>query len=432
MDVALATGMTELDNKVTEILKERKDIEVTKVNYREFFKIKHFNIVVISNRLVGDIVMSKLLFDLKSNNTRVVYLTSSDDPFGIKECFNYSINDILLDPVKPSEIINLILKPNSFSDISDIYLEYSGLENKEGKITNRVIEKKVEVPVKEIVYKTRTMKKSIITVYTTDDAFVTADFITQLSVILSKKVDQKILILDFNTLFPVMDNFLGVKKEINIESKYDIEKSTSLTLMYNALERDILNENNLVKFVKKHPKYKNIDLATGLYDLMLFEKMPNEYFSKIVNTASRIYDTILINTNPDISLGSTFVPIKLSSEIIFIVKPNYTSIRNALFVAENFKNVITKDKLNFVIYDFSPKSLDSEIIEELFCDYKLIGYIPKDDIREYALNKQKPFIETIGVKKESKKAYYSILEKLDYVPKASFFSRFFVKKEGAI
>ncbi|URZ15423.1 MinD/ParA family ATP-binding protein [Clostridium felsineum] len=442
MRVAIATGMTELDEKICSNFKENEDIQITVVNYREFFDKEKFDVAVVSKRLMGDMNLEQLFFLLKSKNTRIIYLTSSDDVLGVKRCFKYS-NDILFDPVEPQDVIKLILKPNSFSDITDIYLKYSNMELKEGETgtpvkiikegsntQTRIVEKIVEKPVKvtETVYKTKILKKKVITCYTTDNALLTADLITQLSVLLSKKTNQKILILDFNTLFPVMDNFLGVTREVDIESKYDVEKSTSLTLMYNAIERNNLNESNFAKFVKK-TKYKNLDLATGNYNLMLFEKTPNDYFSKIVNIASRIYDTILINTNPDISLASTFESIKIATDNILIVKPNYTSIRNTLLLVDSLKTIVNKEKLKFVISEISSSSLDSETIEKLFEGCNIIGYLKKDTRKEEALNKQKPFIDSIALKKSDIKPYINILEKFDYIPQSRFFDKVFFKKE---
>ena len=440
MKVAVATGMTELDEKVQNILKSKTDFKTSIINYREFFDKEKFDVAVVSTRLLGEMDINQLFFILKSkNNTRIIYLTNEDDVQGVKKCFGYSINDILFDPVKPENIIKLILKPNSFSDISSIYLKYSNMELrcgetgtpvkiiKEGNNTQtKVIEKVkvVEKPVKvtETVYKTKILKKKILTFYSSDNALLTADLITQLGVLLSKKTNQKILILDFNTLFPVIDDFFGIKKEIELESKYDIGGNTSLVLIYNALERNNLDENSFSKFVKK-TKYKNLDVATGLYDLMLFEKMSPEYFEKIVNVASQMYDTILINTNPDISLASTFEPMKIATDNIFIVEPNYTSIRNMLFVVDNFKNRLSGDKIKFVVSNYSNNGLDKEVIEEILNNYNIIGYIPSDDRKEKALNKQKPFIDSIGLKKNDIKPYISLLEKFNYIPKITLWDK---------
>ncbi|PJI10078.1 MULTISPECIES: MinD/ParA family ATP-binding protein [Clostridium] len=435
MKIGVATGMTELDEKVSKMLENTKDMKVVVVNYREFFLKENFDVVVLSRRLTGEMDINDVLFLVKSKNTRIVYLTNEDDTAGVKRCFNYSINDILFDPVKPEDVIKLILKPNSFSDISSIYLKYSNLENDEKASQlkkQKVIEKKVKVPVKEIIYKTKILRKNVIAVYSVEDSLLTADFITQIGVILSKKSNQKILILDFNTLFPTVDDFFGIKKEISIQSKYDIKNSTSIELMYNAIERKIFNEDNFTKFVNKHNKYKNIDIATGLYDLMLFEKMPPEYFENIINIASQIYDTVLINTNPDISLGSTFVPIKLSTKIICIVRPNYTSIRNMLFVIDNLKKAVSLSKFNIVISELSNNSLDIETIEKLFEKYKIIGYLPHDSRKEEALNNQKPFIDTLGLKSQCIKPYMEVLKNLGYIPKASILDRFFIGKKGVI
>lgn len=448
MTLAIATGMKELDERIKEIILSKEDLQIQIVNYREFFDKKEFDIAIVSERLVGDMDMNQLFFLLKSKNTRVIYLTNEEDVKGIKKCFSYSINDILFDPVKPQNAANLVLNPNSFADITDIYLKYSNMElekNEDGtpvKIINaggnknggttvieknnaKVVEKVIEKPVviKETVYKVKTLKQKIITFYATDNALLTADLITQIGVLLSQKIEQKILILDFNTLFPVMDHFLGINKNIDIESKYDVDDNTSLVAMYNAIERNILNSSTFSNFVKKHPKYKNLDIATGLYDLALFEKMPNEYFERIINTATDIYDTILINTNPDISLGGTFIPIAKATDIICITEANYTEIRNLLFVINNLKLKIPKDKFKIVVSNVASKSLDKETIKEIFKGYDILSYIPYDEAKERSLNEQKPFIN--GLNNKKLEPYIKVLENLDYLPKTSLLDKVF-------
>ncbi|PJI06583.1 MULTISPECIES: hypothetical protein [Clostridium] len=447
MKIAIATGMTELDEKICSRLKDNKDMIINVVNYREFFDKQNFNIAVISERLLGDMNLEQLFFVLKSKNTRIIYLTNADDVNGIKRCFKYSINDILFDPVKPEDIIKLILEPNSFADISDIYLKYSNMQLKSGeagtpikvikesggkpKVVEKVVEKIIEKPVtvKETIYKTKILKKKIITFYATDNALLPANLITQLGVLLSKRTNQKILILDFNTLFPIVDDFFGVKKEISIESKYDIGSSTSLVLMYNALERGNLNEGSFFKFVQK-TKFKNLHVATGLYDLALFEKMPEEYFSKIIEIAYKIYDTILVNTNPDIGLASTFIPMLDSTDDVFIIEPNYTSIKNMLFVFSNLNNRISKGKIKVIVDNYSNSGLDSETIEKLLGDYKIIGYLPEDHRREEFLNRQKPFIASTSLKKSDVKPYLKLLEAFDYIKEPTFLDKFF--KRGGV
>ncbi|WP_234121519.1 MinD/ParA family ATP-binding protein [Clostridium hydrogenum] len=451
MTLAIATGMKELDEKIQEILLGNGNLEIQIVNYREFFDKKDFDVAIVSERLVGDMDTNQLFFLLKAKDTRVIYLTNEEDVKGIKKCFNYSINDILFDPVKPEEAANLVLNPNSFSDISDIYLKYSNMElekNDDGtpvKVINvggntnnvtkiieknneKVVEKIVEKPVvvKETVYKTKILKQKIFAFYTTDNALLTADLITQLGALLSQKVEQKILILDFNTLFPVMDHFLGINKNIDIESKYDVGDNTSLVSMYNAIERNIFSSSNFSKFVKKHPKYKNIDVATGLYDLVLFEKMPNEYFEKIIDVAASLYDTILINTNPDISLGSTFIPLTKATEIICVSEANYTELRSLLFVINNLKAKIVQDKFKIVMSNMTSSSLDEETVKKILEGYEILTFIPYDEARESSLNEQKVFADAFSSKRLT--PYIEIMEKLDYIPKTSFWDKVFRSK----
>lgn len=181
--IAIATGRGDLDEAIKESLPEGYI-----VNYREFL-LKNddsyqFNIVILSMHLKGTTIdMEELLFTLKQNGTRVIYLTNKDFTEEIKMCLQMNIYDLLFDPLTVEKIINVIENPMEFKDISDLYVKVINDESIEkekvslkGSLINKlkgvgdnsedniqIIEKEVIVPGKEYIIKE--MDKAYISIY---------------------------------------------------------------------------------------------------------------------------------------------------------------------------------------------------------------------------------------------------------------------------
>ena len=461
MKVGIATGFEALDNRVKLEL-DKKRIESNIIGYRKFFfdNIEEkFDVVVLSKNLPqeSEVKLNDLLYALRKSGIRIIFLSSKDeeDSEDVKKCMDLSVYDLLFDPIDPEQVVELIEKPNTFADISDIYNRYkdvkvtggnkisiprvskqstSSMEAKpkvKTKVVKKVVEKVVEKPVvvEKTVYKIRNMKSRILAFYTTDNAFLTADLITQLSVLLSKKTDQKILVVDFNTLFPVMDQFLETKKSTDVQSEYDIGDNTSIEAMYNAMDRNIFNSDVFSKLVVHHPKYKKLDVVTGSNDLVLFQSLDEAHYRKILEAAAENdYNSIFINTNPDIGLAGTLVSIENATDVICLCEGNYTSMSNLLFMISNLKKRIESKRIKIVIMNTSGTSLDKETIEKVFEGYQVIGYIPFEKEKESSLNDGKVFISHAPEKKIL--PYTKIIESLGYLPKTSFMDRLFKKNTG--
>lgn len=124
--IAIATGFKELDEQLQIALS--KNNEVTIVHYREFLEKKHFDLVILSKKLKGtDLSAEKLMFILKQNNTRIIYLGNSEDSDEgkyVNLCSKYAIYDILLSPFTIDEILQTIRVPKRFKDVSPYFVKY--------------------------------------------------------------------------------------------------------------------------------------------------------------------------------------------------------------------------------------------------------------------------------------------------------------------
>lgn len=307
-----------------------------------------------------------------------------------------------------------------------------------GGIKLKIIEKeKIIVEIKERIktintVRTKVIKQEIITFYSTDNSIEKEDILTQISVLLAKKSNQKILVIDMNTETPTLDHFFNVDKQIDIKDRHFSKNytPTGLEAVYNSISKGIFNSKLLSEFVINIPKFNNLDLLTGFYSLDLCEKVGADSFKNLIDASKEIYDVVIINTHPDLFKAATYVAIASSTKTLVVSNANYTSGRNTNFILNEliFKLNIRKDKFKIIINNISKNSLSADIMTKIFEEYEMYGYIPYNGNKETCLNNRKFFIISKSAKKDVIH-YLDILEKLGYIPKITLMSRLFKKKK---
>ena len=302
----------------------------------------------------------------------------------------------------------------------------------------KIIKKeKIKVEIRERIktintVTTKTIKQEVLAFYSVDNSIEKEDVLTQISVLLAKRSNQKILVIDMNTETPTLDHFFNVNKEIDIMDSH-FSKShihTGLEAVYNAITKGIFNSQLLSEFIVSIPKYSNLDLLTGFYSLDLCEKAGSDIFKNLIDVAKEIYDVVIINTHPDLFKAATYTAIANSTKIFVIANANYTSGRNTNFILNEliYKLNIKKYKFKIIINNISKSSLNADIMNKIFEDYEVYGYLPHNMNKEICLNTRRFFITSDFAKKDLIN-YMDILEKLGYIPKTTFLSRLFSKKK---
>lgn len=273
-------------------------------------------------------------------------------------------------------------------------------------------------------------KQQILTFYTTDNNLEKDELLSQISILLAKKTNLKILVIDMNPILPTMDHFFNVNKFVEVKDLYNEEYNTGLKIAYGALEKNLFSSNFLKDIIVKHNKYSNLHILTGIYDINLYEAMEEKHYESIIEAAKEIYDVIIINTNPSISTTATYVALKKATKVIVISNANYTYARNTNFtlnyLKDNFK--IPTDKFNILINNVSSNTLDKDILTKIFSEYEILGFIPFNKEREKYINKKGSFITSKDSKKDILK-YLEIIENLGYITKSSFLDKIFNKKK---
>ena len=408
--VFLAIGNDEIESKISgfnnvNIVDSESNLETLK-DLLKYIDVDY----LILNRLLDD--DGKSLIDVasiaKSKNVKVIVLMHDLESFNEKKLIGALV----------SNEVHSFLNINEISEESllNILNNYPKEFNFELLAETKIIEKEKIIETKVVETRTKVIRNQIITCYTTDDAFLSAEVSTQLAVLYSKESNQKVLVMDFNNLNPCIDHFLAIDKTLKLHDKYDINSQTSLVSLVNAIDRQKLDYDLFKKLVIKHEKY-NLDVLTGLYDILLDDKVDRTYYEKIIKMASEIYDVVIINTNPYIKAESTYVALLNATKVIGITNANLTNIRNLLETFKVLKSKIDREKIQIVFTNISANSVDNQDIKHIVGDYKILGSLKVDPNKEYALNNQKIYIEVAN--KKNKQEYYEIIKRLEYVPKTS-------------
>lgn len=179
-----------------------------------------------------------------------------------------------------------------------------------------------------------------------------------------KKYCKKILIIDFDILNNSLHTIMGVKKYPN-KIKKNIEEGKESFVGTNV-EDLIININS------------KIDLISGIN--LLFDsknKISKEKLNIIIKKLSDIYDVIVVDTSSECFFEHTKEIIKLSSQSIFLTEANLSEVSKSKRLLEiyNLNWNIEKSKINIIFNKFTTKSIDISILEKLYMDYNIIGFI---------------------------------------------------------
>lgn len=429
-ELITATGM----KKLNAYLSENKDIKVIHpdIDYQEeLFSILATadpDVLLILDKLPGPFNKRELFEELIKLNKKmkIIFMLKEDEDTafikflkknGIKD--TVSVNDDF--DIDEYLLPKILFEDPTKQEVKEI------IEQKDLAVEEEIKKNKVKV-----VIKTKVLRQQIITFYTTDNNLMKDTILTNMAVLLAKKSDHKILVIDMNTPTPSLDHFFGISKEIMVEDIYNSASVDSgLSACYASMEKKIFNTELLKEFVTPFKNYKNLDVLTGIYDLDLVGKMEVSHYGKLIESAADIYDTVIISVNPFWENAATYTAIMKSTKVIVTCDANWTNARNTrtIIKKEYVDNQnVSVDKFELIITNNTDGSLDKDVLKKIFEEFKILGFIPYNKNYEKCLNKKKPFVTSMYAKKDSL-VYLDILTKLGYIPSISLTDKLFNRKK---
>ena len=224
------------------------------------------------------------------------------------------------------------------------------------------------------------------------------------SILFAKTMEsKKSIIIDFDILNNSLHTIMGVK---NYDAKIKRRiKSNDLITNKNILNKSIL-----------HTSLK-IDLLPAMNIILDPNyKLSNMKMRNIIEELKNIYDLIIIDTSSDTFFDYTREMINCSNKAIFISGANILEVRKS----ERLLDIYNKDwnieneKINIVFNKCTKKSLDDNLLREIFNKYNILGKIQLSDYYDLVVNKNMTEQSTLqkeieNIKKQIiKEKYYGI------------------------
>ena len=371
--IITAIGNETLNN----ILKKENDICVlTKdIQYREGIieileENKEVDIIILSNLLQGEITTKQLIQKINEINQKIKIIIIVDDNEDLE---NYSSNKGIFKIIKNNELeIKELLKiindnnenneelKEEIKKLKDIILEN---KNKEKNFFVEYIKSKKSTLSK----KTKNVDKNLIYPQKTKIINITGPNGVGKSVVsvnlakINSYQKNKILIIDFNFNNYSIGTILGVKK-------YPIKNSE------NILE-------NIIKVNKK------INFILGEFLLNSENKINEKKIKELKNN----YNLIIIDLSPYNYAENLIYLYNISDFNLFLSDTNLLEISKSINLLNIFINKykINKNKFNIVFNKYNSESINLKLLEKIFSEFKILGYLKFNKNYNHLINKNK-------------------------------------------
>lgn len=161
----------------------------------------------------------------------------------------------------------------------------------------------------------------------------------------------------------------------NVEIPIDNDKKCGINYAADLIKKGRFDSNVFDEIVIHDD---GLDVLTGNTSLYFCQEvLSEEIYEKILEAAKEKYDFIIIDTSSNIFLDSTKWSLQRASKILFVIENNYLSIKKCT----QFFDIIVKgwgiwrEKISLIINKETANGLESELIEKILEDYKIIGKI---------------------------------------------------------
>lgn len=390
MNILIALDNKKVKNEIDKIYREQ--VYKYDITYQEgvielLSRTEDEYILITRDNLQGNLNNMTYAKQIKVANkkTRVIYIVES---------LNENYKEFLF----ANEIFNIIE-----GDLIEIEIIKNLIEN--GKdIVYKLSKDNKEVSKNLIQQDKQIISKKIISVFGTSGSGKSF-LCTQISKKISEDLNLSISLLDMDIQNPSID-IIG-----------DIgENKIGLTELMEDIDSGVDINNNLNKYLKNNNKNNNLKYLTSNISLYNCQnKISKYYYNKIFKIIENKSDFMFIDLPSNPFLDIVKYTLEYSTNILFVINPNYISLRQALKYLELLSKTwdIPKNKIIIIINKIQKNSLDKIQIESILNDYKVIMSLNyMEDIESYIngatykininLDMEKLY-QTLGINKKSKK-----------------------------
>lgn len=183
-----------------------------------------------------------------------------------------------------------------------------------------------------------------------------------LSNIISTNLGLNTLLIDFD----VQNGSADIYGNINGENN-------SLSKIINEIDNNNLTSKTFEKYISKTNRNKASYITNNSSLFECQNKLTIKYYNEILSKAKEIYDSVILDTPNSIFLDTTYFNVINADNIVFVINPNYISIRQASKYLDLLINVwnVPKQKIFLIVNRVKKGSLSRSQIESLIGDLKI-------------------------------------------------------------
>lgn len=413
-----------------------KDIQYKEAILEILNEDNYFDIIIINEKLPGEINFIELIKKISKINKKIkiIIILEKEDEIKESELKKININNIyynnkitleyLIKIIKEKEInkeeelkkeINELKEIIKMNKLKNDTKKMKNIKNNNKKIFSRndifhnqkLFNQVIDI-IKEVKYKEKEINikencngtvinisgykgsgKSVITL--------------MLSKVLSDK-SYRILIINFSSeeinFYSYMFNYSkGNTKKFYIKKKYfyrksksiNSQKSNKINIKNLKLKKEIL-KNKIYKFKNFYNIEKNINNRLKNYNknikILNINKLNKNYFeikylNKIIKYLKNNFNYIFLEINYEEKIKKEII--KIIDKNLIILEPNKIGILRAEKIIKEL-NIIETEKINIIINKNNKNSINKEIINKYFYNYKILNIINNTTVFEKMIN----------------------------------------------
>lgn len=409
-----------------------EDIQYKEAILEILNKDNYFDIIIINEQLPGEINFIELIKKINKINKKIkiIIILEKEDEIKESELKKININNIyynnkitleyLIKIIKEKEInkeeelkkeineLKQIIKMNEIKNIKNMPNNNKKFFSKNKIFYYKELFKKPILLIKNIKYKQKEInikeicKGRVINVVgykATGKSVITL----MLAKVLSDK-NYRILIINFSSeeinFYSYMFNYSkGDTKKFYIKKKHfyrksksiNFQKSNKINIKNLKLKKEIL-KNKIYKFKNFYNIEKNINNILKNYNknikILNINKLNKNYFeikylNKIIKYLKNNFNYIFLEINYEEKIKKEII--KIIDKNLIILEPNKIGILRAEKIIKEL-NIIETEKINIIINKNNKNSINKEIINKYFYNYKILTIINNNTVFERMIN----------------------------------------------
>ena len=345
------------------LIKEKYNVICTDIQYKEgileFLEANSMvDYIIININLTGNIPIEELFYEIKKINNQIKIISTSNKTYN-EETIMQELD----------ENSNELFKYNKTIEIENIPLRKVSKEKNKKVYNQKTLPLNNFFPIKNII---RERRKDVISILGPNGIGKSV-----FSILFAKTMqEKKSIIIDFDILNNSLHFLMGIKKyEEKIKRRIQ--------------SQDLINNKSNVHNCIIHTELK-IDLLPALN--IIFDpnyKLSNKKLKNIIEELQNSYDLIIIDTSSETFLDYTREIINISNKAIFISGANMLEVRKSERLLEIYKKDwnIETSKINIIFNKCTNKSIDENLLREIFEEYNILGKIKLNDYYDSMINK---------------------------------------------